>query len=72
MRSSLVALAGLLSSGLLLFATGAAQAKVEITVDKNAQMMTVAVDGVLGLPQHHWHRGCHGFYDHHNRFHCYR
>jgi hypothetical protein len=31
-----------------------------------------AVDGVLGLPQHHWHRGCHGFYDHHNRFHCYR
>jgi hypothetical protein len=46
MRSSLVALAGLLSSGLMLFATSAAQAKVEITVDKNAQMMTVAVDGV--------------------------
>jgi lipoprotein-anchoring transpeptidase ErfK/SrfK len=50
MRSSLVALAnlvasGLVSSGLLLFAT-AAQAKVEITVDKNAQLMTVAVDGV--------------------------
>jgi hypothetical protein len=41
MRSFLVALAGL-----MLFATGAAQAKVEITVDKNAQMMTVAVDGV--------------------------
>jgi hypothetical protein len=41
MRSFLVALAGL-----TLFATGAAQAKVEITVDKNAQMMTVAVDGV--------------------------
>ena len=40
MRSLLVALAGL-----ALFATGAAQAKVEITVDKNAQMMTVAVDG---------------------------
>jgi L,D-transpeptidase catalytic domain len=46
MRSSLVALAGPLLSGLLLFATGAAQAKVEITVDKSAQMMTVAVDGV--------------------------
>src|SRR6202000_1084398 len=41
MRSFLVALVSL-----MLFATGAAQAKVEITVDKNAQMMTVAVDGV--------------------------
>jgi hypothetical protein len=41
MRSFLVALAGL-----MMFAAGAAQAKVEITVDKNAQMMTVAVDGV--------------------------
>jgi hypothetical protein len=41
MRSFLVALAGL-----MIFATGAAQAKVEITVDKNAQMMTVAVNGV--------------------------
>lgn len=41
MRSFLVAVAGL-----MLFATGAAQAKVEITVDKNAQLMTVAVDGV--------------------------
>jgi hypothetical protein len=41
MRSFLVALAGL-----MLFATGAAQAKVSITVDKDAQMMTVAVDGV--------------------------
>ena len=41
MRSFLVALASL-----MLFATGTAQAKVEITVDKNAQMMTVAVDGV--------------------------
>jgi hypothetical protein len=56
MRSSLAALAGiitsgLLSSGLLLFTTGAAQAKVEITVDKNAQMMTVAVDGV---DRYHW------------------
>jgi lipoprotein-anchoring transpeptidase ErfK/SrfK len=41
MRSFLVAL-----TGLMLFATGAAQAKVAITVDKNAQQMTVAVDGV--------------------------
>src|ERR1700761_8900227 len=44
MRSSLVALAALVSSGVLFVTT--AQAKVEITVDKNAQMMTVAVDGV--------------------------
>src|ERR1700709_664723 len=41
MRSFLVAFAGL-----MLLATGAAQAKIAITVDKNAQMMTVAVDGV--------------------------
>jgi len=41
MRSLLVAVATL-----LLFATGAAQAKVSITVDKDAQMLTVAVDGV--------------------------
>jgi L,D-transpeptidase catalytic domain len=41
MRSFLVALAGL-----MLFAGHAAQARVDITVDKNAQMMTVAVDGV--------------------------
>jgi hypothetical protein len=40
MRSFLVACAGL-----MLVAT-AAQAKVEITVDKNNQLMTVAVDGV--------------------------
>ena len=33
-------------TGLMLFATGAAQAKISITVDKNAQLMTVAVDGV--------------------------
>lgn len=46
MRSLLVAF-----TGLLLFATGAAQAKVSITVDKNAQMMTVAVDGV---ERYHW------------------
>src|ERR1700710_2485176 len=41
MRSFLIAV-----TSLLLFATGAAQAKVAITVDKDAQMMTVAVDGV--------------------------
>src|SRR6185437_8442997 len=41
MRPFLIAL-----SGLMLFTASAAQAKVEITVDKNAQMMTVAVDGV--------------------------
>jgi hypothetical protein len=41
MRSFFVAFAGL-----MLFATGAAQAKISITVDKNAQLMTVAVDGV--------------------------
>ncbi len=36
MRSFVVAFAGLIS-----FATGAAQANVSITVDKNAQLMTV-------------------------------
>src|ERR1700710_43194 len=41
MRSFLVAVAGF-----MLFVTGVAQAKVSITVDKNAQLMTVAVDGV--------------------------
>jgi L,D-transpeptidase catalytic domain len=41
MRTLLVAFAGL-----MLFATGGAQAKVSITVDKNAQLMSVAVDGV--------------------------
>jgi hypothetical protein len=40
MRSFLVAFAG------LMLAATAAQAKVEITVDKNNQLMTVAVDGV--------------------------
>jgi hypothetical protein len=33
-----------------------------------------AVDGVLGIPnrgyRHHYR--CRGFYDHHDRFHCYR
>jgi hypothetical protein len=47
MRTFLVALAGLM----LFAATGAAQAKVSITVDKNNQMMTVAVDGV---ERYHW------------------
>jgi hypothetical protein len=46
MRSFLVAV-----TTLLLFAAGAAQAKVSITVDKDAQMMTVAVDGVQ---RYHW------------------
>src|ERR1700732_4594407 len=46
MRSFVVAFAGL-----MLFAGGAAQANVSITVDKNAQMMTVAVDGV---ERYHW------------------
>ena len=41
MRSFLVAF-----TGLMLFATTAAQAKVAITVDKDNQRMTVAVDGV--------------------------
>src|SRR6202048_582030 len=46
MRSFLVAVAGL-----TLFATGAAQANVSITIDKNAQQMTVEVDGV---ERYHW------------------
>ena len=46
MRSFLVAFAGL-----MLFASGAAQANVSITVDKNAQMMIVAVDGA---ERYHW------------------
>ncbi|MGA7807631.1 L,D-transpeptidase family protein [Bradyrhizobium sp.] len=46
MRPFLIAIAGL-----VLFAGQAAQAAVEITVDKNNQMMTVAVDGV---PRYHW------------------
>jgi L,D-transpeptidase-like protein len=46
MRSFLVAVAAL-----TLFATGAAQAKIAITIDKNEQMMTVAVDGV---ERYHW------------------
>lgn len=41
MRSFLIAV-----TGLVLFAASATQAKIAITVDKNAQMMTVAVDGI--------------------------
>lgn len=33
-------------TGLMLSLSGAAQAKIAITIDKNAQLMTVAVDGV--------------------------
>jgi hypothetical protein len=47
MRSFLVAVAGMA----FLFATSAAQANVAITVDKDNQMMTVAVDGVA---RYHW------------------
>ncbi|HKS19798.1 MAG TPA: L,D-transpeptidase [Bradyrhizobium sp.] len=46
MRSFLVAF-----TGLMLFATGDAQAKIAITVDKDNQQMTVAVDGVA---RYHW------------------
>src|SRR5438067_3655185 len=46
MRSSLIAFAGL-----MLLASSAAQANVQITVDKNNQMMTVAVNGV---ERYHW------------------
>src|ERR1700694_4249045 len=46
MRSFLVAVAGL-----TLIAPGAAQANVSITIDKNAQQMTVEVDGV---ERYHW------------------
>ena len=46
MRSYLIAVAGL-----MLFAGHAAQAKVDILVDKNNQMMTVSVDGVT---KYHW------------------
>src|SRR3984885_7636323 len=51
MRSFLVALAGLMLFGTSFFANGAAQAKIAITVDKDAQQMTVAVDGV---ERYHW------------------
>jgi hypothetical protein len=46
MRSFLVAVAAL-----ILFSNAAAQAKIAIFIDKDAQMMTVAVDGV---ERYHW------------------
>ena len=46
MRSLLIA-----ATTLMLFAAGTAQAKVSITIDKDAQMMTVAVDGT---ERYHW------------------
>jgi lipoprotein-anchoring transpeptidase ErfK/SrfK len=46
MRSLLIA-----ATTVMLFAAGAAQAKVSVTIDKDAQMMTVAVDGV---ERYHW------------------
>ena len=46
MRSFFIAV-----TALMLLATGAAQAKVFITIDKDAQMMTVAVDG---SERYHW------------------
>jgi hypothetical protein len=46
MRSFLIAIVGL-----AFFACDAAQAKVDVTIDKDNQMMTVAVDGVA---RYHW------------------
>src|SRR6201987_519823 len=46
MRSFLIAF-----TSVMLFTAGAAQAKVDITVDKDNQQMTVAVDGVA---RYHW------------------
>jgi hypothetical protein len=46
MRSFLIAI-----TGLVLLVGNAAQAKVDITIDKNNQQMTVAVDGVA---RYHW------------------
>ena len=46
MRSIFIAL-----TSLILFAAGAADAKVNITIDKDNQQMTVSVDGV---PRYHW------------------
>lgn len=59
MRRSSIFAAGLITA-LLLFATAAAHAAVNITIDKNTQQMTVAVDGAVrytwpvssGLPAH--------------------
>src|ERR1700742_1910066 len=46
MRSLFIA-----ATTLMLFATGAAQAKISITIDKSAQLMTVNIDGV---ERYHW------------------
>jgi len=46
-----LAVAGLAFAGVTFFACNAAQANVEITIDKNNQIMTVAVDGV---ERYHW------------------
>src|ERR1700743_2525253 len=46
MRSLLIA-----ATTLMMFGAGAAQAKIAITLDKDAQMMTVAVDGT---ERYHW------------------
>ncbi|BBB98204.1 hypothetical protein AB7M49_005508 [Bradyrhizobium elkanii] len=46
MRSFLIAF-----TSVMLFTAGAAQAKVDITIDKDNQQMTVAVDGVA---RYHW------------------
>jgi hypothetical protein len=51
MRSLVVALAGLAFAACSSAACSSAQAKVAITVDKDAQQMTVAVDGV---ERYHW------------------
>src|ERR1700753_4082229 len=51
MRSLFIALTGLTLFAAGLFTSNAAQAKIAITVDKDAQMMTVAVDGI---ERYHW------------------
>src|ERR1700761_5796995 len=51
MRSLFIALTGLTLFAAGLFTSNAAQAKIAITVDKNNQMMVVAVDGI---ERYHW------------------
>src|SRR5271154_7337292 len=51
MRSFLIAATTLMLFATMLVGAGAAQAKVSITVDKNAQLMTIEVDGV---ERYHW------------------
>jgi hypothetical protein len=31
-----------------------------------------AIDGVFGIPDPGYHRGCRGYYDRYDHFHCYR